>query len=220
MIAITVCTPDYADMAHENAEWFRQNSGLDVMVVTVSGDGFAAKLEIPRFYKGRGIFFDADYRLIRKVDVSKVIATTDMHGVVEPCAKYGGVGCFPYDDCLITGMKPRQYWNTGLFSFDTSRADQVETFHAARQMLEEKRNGAIRGISDTTEQSIFNLAMIQRGLPRVALPPEWNFYTMSYQRGWLKKWPREPIGIHAAGVVGAHHKRTHLNELHAILSRS
>jgi hypothetical protein len=221
MIAVTIATPDYADMASENAEWFRKNSGLETFVMHINErDGYHAKVDLTKYFTGRIIFFDADYRLIRDVrgEISKVLGG-GFCGVIETCAEFGGKGTFPFDDCLSTGMNPRSHINTGLFSFDTRNQHHASIMIRARQLLAEKSNGLWKNITDVTDQSLFNLAIHQSGISLNILPIEWNFFTMAFQRGWAD-FPRKPIGIHAAGVVGPHHKRTHLNELQSVLSRS
>jgi hypothetical protein len=129
---------------------------------------------------------------------------------------FGGLGAFPFDDCLSLNIPPCDYINTGFFVCHTHLHRKV--FSDARQIMAEKKNGLWSGISDRTEQTALNLALSKADAELNLLPLEWNFFTMAFQRGWCN-FPRDPIGIHAAGVVGAHHKRTHLNELQAILDR-
>lgn len=221
MIAITVSCTAFADMANENAEHFKRNSGLDVLVIHTNSDGFDAKLEIPNYYSGRIIFFDADYRLRR--DIRSMIPTAfadpaAFYGVAETCALHGKTGEFPFDDCLALNIPACDYINTGFFACNTHHPVHRKVFSDARQIMAEKKNGLWSSISDVTEQSIFNLALKTADTDLNLLPIEWNFFTMAFQRGWCD-FPRDPIGIHAAGVVGAHHKRTHLNELQAVLDR-
>lgn len=221
MIAITTACSAFADMANENAEHFKRNSGLDVLVIHTNSNGFDAKLEIPNYYSGRIIFFDADYRLRR--DIRSMIPTVfpdpeAFYGVAETCALYGKTGEFPFDDCSSLNIPACDYINTGFFACDTSHNVHRKVFSDARQIMAEKRNGLWSHISDRTEQTILNLALSKADTDLNLLPIEWNFFTMAFQRGWCD-FPRDPIGIHAAGVVGAFHKRTHLNELQAVLDR-
>lgn len=222
MIAITTACSAFSDMANENAEHFKRNSGLDVLVIHTNSNGFDAKLEIPNYYSGRIIFFDADYRLRR--DIRSMIPTVfadpaAFYGVAETNAMNGKAGEFPFDDCIALGIPPCDYINTGFFACNTHHPVHRKVFSDARQIMAEKKNGLWSKISDVTEQSVLNLSLKYADTDLNLLPIEWNFFTMAFQRGWCD-FPRDPIGIHAAGVVGAHHKRCHLNELQSVLARS
>ena len=215
MIALTVATPDYADMAHENAMWFKRNSGLDTMVVHVSAnslrEGFETKLSLDKLVNGKVVFFDSDYRLVK--DVRGVIHGWKMGGgfigVHEPSASKGDDRFFSFHDPRELGIPTKTHINTGFFACDTSKAIVKRVFADARQIFHEKTNGLWGQINDQTDQTILNFA-IHRHRAMVHLKDSaWNWFYYAFREGWCE-FPQEVIGLHAAGVFGAQAKREHL----------
>ncbi len=198
MIAVTIATDDaYADLAHEQAKWFRKNSGLQTVILSAK-DGYAEKLELQKMFKGKRIvFFDADFRLVRKTDFSKIRA--GWAAVTDPASTCPS--SFVAKDISLFGMKSSEYFNTGLFIADFSRGDVVEAFNDARQMLEDRKNGLMKNLSDITEQSLLNHAIHKRW-PHIdicQMDEGMNCYPMMHTRGW-REYPAAPSGLHAAGV--------------------
>lgn len=215
MIALTIATPDYLDLATKNAGWFHRHSGLDVLVHLTSRDGFAAKLELEKLVHGPVVFFDADYRLLRDSrEFFSTVDTNEFHGVHETVASNGKPAHFPYSDSRAVGMPPENYINTGFFICNTRRHGHV--FQRARQLMAEKQNGLWAGIADTTEQSILNLALHREGIVPVMLPTKWNFFQWAHTSGCCD-FPRRVIGFHAAGVVGPAAKAEHLDAFSRVL---
>lgn len=223
MIAITIATPDFADMANENAQWFKRNSGMEVIVLhsnaTTMEDGFSAKLELDKIHKGKVVFFDADYRLVS--DVKGVIQSWDVSGriigVQETSAEFGDKRFFPYADSVSLSLPAHKHLNTGFLVCDTSSTMVKDVFADARQICAERSNGLWSQISDRTDQTIINLA-IHRRQARVSLRPiEWNWFYYAFREGWTY-FPQKIIGLHAAGVFGAKAKQEHLDAATKMIS--
>jgi hypothetical protein len=215
MIAVTVATPDYADMAHENAMWFKRNSGIDTMVVHVSAstlrEGFETKLSLDKLTAGKIVFFDSDYRLIK--DVRGWIQGWDIGnkiiGVHEPSASKGDDKFFSFLDPRTLGIPIKTHINTGFFACDTSKPIIKRVFSDARQIFHEKTNGLWNKITDQTDQTILNLAIHRNGARVKLADSAWNWFYYAFREGWCD-FPREVIGLHAAGVFGPVAKREHL----------
>jgi len=217
MIAVTIATPDYADLAHEQAKHFAAMSGLRTSVIHVAaGDGFRAKLDLPNLApRGRIVFFDADYRLISPYDLTK-FEQGCFSGVPDPTASAPGDEYFVAKDCRTHELNPGLYLNTGFFVCDTSSNAHQRVFWHARQMWEERARGMWSGMADVTEQTILNCALQREMVNIGALPVAWNFFAFAHQHGFCQ-FPTGIYGIHAAAVVGAEGKSRHLNSLHSIL---
>lgn len=215
MIAITVATPDYADMANENAKWMRRNSGLETIVVQVGDksrrEGFETKLSLENIYKGKIVFFDADYRLVADVrgQLQSLNPRNSFLAVHEPSASKGNDYFFSYKDTRELGLPIKKHVNTGFFVCDTSRAPIQRMFARARQVFAEKTNGLWGNITDQTDQTIINLAIHDQRIRVGLMPGQWNWFYYAFREGWCD-FPRQVIGLHAAGVYGPAAKRDHL----------
>lgn len=201
MIAVTIATDDYADLAHEQAKWFRRNSGLQTVILSAK-DGYAEKLELQRMFKGKKIvFFDADFRLVRKTDFSEIRA--QWAGVLDPAACEPS--SFVAKDIALFGMNSAEYINTGLFIADFSCTDVIAAFNDARQMLQDRHNGSMRDLSDLTEQSLLNYAIFKRfeHINIRNMDEGMNCFPMMHTRGW-REYPARPSGLHVAGVKLEH----------------
>jgi len=218
MIAVTVATDNFMDLANEQASWMRRHSGLQTFVISTK-DGYAEKLELHRHFPGKKVlFFDADYRLIRPVNIAEIYKEGSFTGVMDP-----GIldkGMFTHNDCKALRMNREKYMNTGFWIADFSSQNQVKAFNAARQMLAEKRNGAMwKEVGDHGEQSFLNLSLQRScGHGEVRLVGlRWNFYMLSYTWGCVPTVPRGIIGVHAAGIHISE-KSKHLDSMQSLFS--
>lgn len=219
MIAVTIATPDYADMANRQAYHFRKHSGLHtvVMLIGEGQDGYEAKLDLPNvFVKTKIVFFDADYRLIRDADFSK-FRECAIYGVHDGAAH--DIHAFPCPDSKKLGIPNNEYINTGLFIVDFGIESHRKAFAIARQLHEDRRNKVIT-IDDRTEQSFLNAGIQRSGSKLIHMHPGWNFYPYSYQHGSMPEIPRNIIGVHAAGICGVHEKARHLDAYETVFGAS
>ena len=199
MIAVTIATPDYADLAHEQAGHFQAHSGLEVVILRVSkADGYAKKLELHRLFKGRTVvFFDSDYRLIRKVNLGEFNGRDEFFAAIDP-------GIFdktqwPYLDSAALDMDRNAYFNSGFWIANFNRASHVAAFDCARQLYAEKRNGLWSAVEDIGEQSFLNYGIQRQQVALEQLHPRWNFFIHSWRLGNIPEIPTNINGLHAAG---------------------
>lgn len=218
MIACTIATPNYSDLANREAEWFRKNSGLDTIVMHINReeDGYAKKLELPSLFPGQTVvFWDADYRLCRPTDFREFAVRREFFGVFD-----GGVHCpevFLHKDTGVLGMQGDLYINTGFWIANFARQDHINAFAIARQLMAEKSNGLHQGVRDRTEQSMLNAGLQRAGVEIQHLHPRYNFYLYGFDRGFTPSIPSRIIGLHAAGVVGAERKMAALDAQYTCL---
>lgn len=203
-------------MAHENAKWMRKNSGLDAIVIQVGNmtlrEGFETKLSLEKIHKGKIVFFDADYRLIADVrgQMQQWVVGDRFLAAHETSASKGDDRFFSYKDPRALDIPIKTHVNTGLFACDTSRPKVRLMFEYARQIFAEKTNGLWSKISDQTDQTIINLSIHLSAIKVHLLPQEWNWFYYAFREGWCK-FPRQVIGLHAAGVFGPQAKAEHLD---------
>ncbi|CAB4167654.1 Glycosyl transferase, family 8 [uncultured Caudovirales phage] len=211
MIAVTIATPDYANLANEQAFHFRKNSGLKttVMLIGDGQDGYAAKLDLPNVFRStRVVFFDADYRLLRPVSFDEFDDSEAIYGVHDGAAY--DIHAFPNPDCKNLGIPKPKYINTGFFIINFNNWRHRKAFSIASQLLEDRKNGTLK-IDDVTEQSMLNAGIIRSGSKLIHMHPRWNFYPYSFHHGSIPEVPSNVIGVHAAGISGVQNKADHLN---------
>lgn len=211
MLAVTIATPPYLALAHEQADYFRRSSGLDTLIVTREAEGYHHKLDLPRLFKGQKIiFFDSDYRLLRGAELLPMIARSRGYdfiaapdpGVHDPLQ-------FPAPDSEAFGIDKGLYFNSGFFVADFNNAKVVDGFNRARQLWAENEHGVWKQIADPGEQSYLNAGIQRAGCKIKLLHPRWNFFFHAWRWGTLPEVPRNIVGVHAAG--------THVSEKKAIL---
>lgn len=215
-IGVTVVSPSYRAVGREAVRRFRKYTGLKVVVVRCRDeDGFAAKLQLDRVpgLKGRlVVYFDADWWLLRSVDLGamceKVTASGAVAGVLEPGCLAGGVPdrrwSFPYVDCANyadRGLMADQYINTGFFLCDLGRAEHRGIFRQARYWWDRQQRGLMDPpVNDHGEQTVWNLARVESGVPLQRLPFAYNAYLYAVTGGTVAHMPRTVVGLHGAGI--------------------
>lgn len=201
MIAVTIATTGYEQLAQEQAYFARVNTGLNVHIVYANGGGFHHKLELQRVYRGQKILcFDADLRLIRHADWSKISEAANGAFIAAPDPGIHDANQFPTPDSAILGIDRLKYFNSGLFVADFRRPAVVAAFDDARQLMSEKENGMWQNIGDLGDQSFMNAGIQRRGVPVKLLHPRFNFFFHAWRWGCLPEIPRHIIGLHAAGT--------------------
>lgn len=219
MLAVTVVTPAYAALAEEACRRVREFTGLEVLRIEVEeGRGFEAKLKLPALCPARRIlFFDADWWLLRAVDVTAIEG--DFCAVPDPSTVDPGSFC--HQDSQALGLEAARYFNSGFFIADLACEDVVGAFARA---LEHFRAGKVDGtttLTDTTDQSwlVEAIALKEKdcGIDHARLPLAWNYYHRATQWGCVKSIPPHLYAIHAAGVP-LEEKQAHLQAMAAVFS--
>ena len=213
MIAATLCTPKYADLCHEQVEFFRQHCDLPIFAIHLKEETFkhsaGRKLELHRMFKGQKVlFFDADWRAIRKLDLEMLEKLSDTHFLA--CADPGvnDPGSFPKSDCKEFGIDPTLYFNSGFFVANFALESHVKAFSLAFELYRQSKNGKWGSIFDFGEQSYLNAGVQKSGASIHLLPPAWNWFHYAWVQGHIEHVPRSIIGVHAAGTAFDSKKQT------------
>lgn len=195
-IGVTVITPAYRKVGREAVRRFKKFTGLDVIVLKGrDSDGFDLKLRLDQLLPNRPIvFFDADYWLLRKVDMKGICSTGVWLGVQDTTIHHPH--CFPYKDCAENGLDKHRYINTGFFVCDLSKTEHRQVFVKARRTRKAYLAGKQKSY-DHTDQFHINKGM--EGIPLILLPLSYNFFTFASREGCCQI-PREIIGLHGAGA--------------------
>ena len=202
MIAVTIATPGYEQLANEQAFYARKNTGLDVHVIHKADAGYHHKLELQKVFKGHQIlFFDADLRLIRHVDWIKIANDSRGSFVTAPDPGIHDPNQFPSTDSKALGIDRLQYFNSGLFIANFKSQQVVDAFDRGRQLMEERLNGMWKDVNDPGDQSFMNAGIQQMGIQVKLLHPRFNFFFHAWRWGCLPEIPRNIIGLHAAGTA-------------------
>ena len=198
-LGVTIVSPGYEELSAEAVKRFRAASGCEaVMVLDVpEGSGFGAKLHLDELCPARPIvFFDADWWALRTFEIEAVTVRGNGFAAVHDPATFGP-DSWPAQDCVMTGMDPMSYVNTGFFGCDLSEQRTRDVFFLARKLA------ARADLIDPTDQGYLNQALkIERTDLRL-LPTTFNFYQLSVEWGYFPMIPRGIIGLHAAGYKGA-----------------
>lgn len=200
IIAFTIATPGYFDLAYECARRIRQFAGIDCLILTSEDrqNGYALKFELARLAGGRVfIFADSDYWMIRHMPMDRFIGVDGFCAVPDPAALHP---TFCKNDADVFGFPRDRYFNSGFFVANSADSRVIRAFDRASVILAEKRAGLHPLIQDGTEQSCFCKAMHENQLPTQFLPQEFNTYLHAAQHGHVATIPAKPYAIHAAGV--------------------
>ena len=200
LLAFTIATPGYFDLAYTCAERIRKYANVDCLVLTSEDrqNGYALKFELPKLAGGRVfLFMDADAWLIRPVSLDKFIGMDGAAFVPDPAVNFP---TFCQNDADVFGFPRERYCNTGVFLANSADSRVIRAFDRAGVILAEKRAGLHPSIQDTTEQSCLNAALHENQLPTQFLPQEWNCYLHAAQHGHVDTIPARPFAIHAAGI--------------------
>lgn len=191
---VTVISPSYAKIGNEAVKRFKKFTGARVHVVRCKDkDGFETKLNLDKIVgEGPFVFFDADWWLLRELDISTLCGGYGWSGVQDPMVHHPH--CIPFKDCRDHGLQTHKYINTGLFGCDTRLRDHRWVFQEARRTWK-------RGIKthDHTDQYHLNRAILRSGLPQKMLPFGYNYFTFAVNLGGFPYIPRIIVGLHAAG---------------------
>lgn len=215
-VGVTVVSPAYREVGREAVRRFRKYAGLEVVTIRCRDEeGFVTKLQLDRHpeLKGRKVvYFDADWWLLRPVELGAmcegVTSTGAVGGVLEPGCLAGGDAArrwsFPYVDCVSyaeRGLRVDQYINTGFFLCDLGRAEHRGIFRRARVLWSRHRDGKmVPPVIDHGEQTIWNLARVESGVPLQRLPFAYNAYQYAVDGGTVAHMPRMVVGLHGAGI--------------------
>lgn len=199
-IGVTIVSPAYRRLARQAVRRFQLFTGLEVKVIECANkDGFQTKLELDKHCGRRPIvFFDADLWLLRSWDPVPLMG--------GPCwvachdSAVWNPGSFCHRDCEKNGLDRLHYINTGLFICDLRRLEHRGIFQSARASVRSKRTKT----ADASDQFHINRALLTHGVQLSFLHPRHNFYSLSVVWGQYPNYPREIIGIHAAGVALKH----------------
>lgn len=202
VIAYTIATPGYFELAYECARRIRQFAGIECLVLTSEDrqNGYALKFELARLAGGRVFLFaDADWWAMRPFSVQEFIGMDGMAMVHDPAATHKS-NQFPAIDAAALGFPPARYFNTGFFVANSMDSRVLQAFDRASVLMQEKKAGLHEDVTDTTEQSLFNKALFECQLPTQSLPKKYNCYYYSVPAGFIDAIPADMIAVHAAGV--------------------
>lgn len=215
MIGCTTISPSYQEVGLEAVKRFKRHTGLDVVILfTDDENSYDLKLEIPNKLSNQSVvFFDSDWWMIRDYNMAEFsgmkhfVAVKD-YGVYDPMAF-----CKPDSETL--SIDHELYFNSGFWIANFKEEIHRKAFAKARQMMQDKKNGVIKGIHDFGEQSILNAAIQKSGCPLKLIHLRWNYFHAVYRSGCISSIPWGIIGMHAAGIQRADKVR-HLNEMCSI----
>lgn len=205
MIAATLCTPQYAKLCHDQVEHFRNQCDLPVFAIHLKEETFrissGRKLELHRMFRGQKVlFFDADWRAIRKLDLDLLEELSETHFVAVSDPGVNDPGSFPKNDSKQFGIDPALYFNSGFFVANFALESHVKAFSLAFELYRQSKNGMWGSIFDFGEQSYLNAGVQKSGASIHLLPPAWNWFHYAWVQGHIEHVPREIIGLHAAGT--------------------
>jgi hypothetical protein len=199
-IALPIINPSYEKMGREAVKRVRKYTGLDVKVVRCpDSEGFKMKLRLDELAGNRPVlFFDCDYWMLQPWDLRGFLGAPTVMAVHDSAVFQPA--SFVHQDCLFHGLDWQRYINTGAMCLDFSRKEHRDVMILSRQIYWRIKAGKIQ-TADNTDQFAINAAMIQLGTPQTLLPIKYNFYSKSVEWGQFPFYPRDIVGIHAAGYV-------------------
>lgn len=212
MIGVTITTPDMLEMASEAVSRFHMFTGLEVRVfvlpqtkdVNQTSDAFYHTLRLPELLGKPNttvVFFDADWWMLRPVDLGQFNGKFAVHGVVDPTIQVNAQDHFPVMDCIKHKLDPNIYLNTGFLIFNKRH---YSAFRKARRWMEK---GRLRDTDDFSEQTLLNMALQRGGHPIQTMDCSYNF--CPYASSLVNPGDpisnsvitNNPVAIHAAGVT-------------------
>ncbi|WP_395741030.1 hypothetical protein [Prosthecobacter sp.] len=202
-------TPLYAELARAAVESVERHLKVPVQVVECEDrEAYLTKLRLDRLCpKTKCVFFDADWRAIRDMDLTgwDGAAWMAVHdpGVFHPKA-------FPVHDCPVLGLDAGQYFNSGFFCWDNSRAEHRAVFGTARKLSQEIEAGKIDKLHDWGDQSLLNAGVQHNKVPLHLLPFGFNYMRFMVQGRSFLHTPAMVHAVHAAGFPVAE-KMRHLD---------
>ena len=200
IVAFTISTPGYHELAVECARRIRQFAGIDCLILTseTRENGYALKFELARLAGGRVFMFaDADWWMIRHTSLDKFIGMEGAAFVPDPASAHP---TFCQNDADVLGFPRGRYCNTGFFVANSADSRVIKAFDDASVLLAQKRAGLHELVQDKTEQSLLCKALHENQLPTQFLSQEWNTYLHAAQFGYISTIPGKPYALHAAGV--------------------
>ncbi len=199
-IALTIISPSYEKMGREAVKRVKRFTGMDVKVIRCAdSDGFRMKLRLDELAGNRAVFFfDCDYWMLQHWDLRGFLGAPTIMAVHDSAVFQPS--SFVCQDCLYHGLDWQRYINTGALIVDFQREEHREVWRLARKINWMTRAGKIQ-TADNTDQFAINMAIVQLGVPQTLLPIRYNFYSKSVEWGQFPFYPRDVVGLHAAGYV-------------------
>lgn len=192
MIGVTICSPEFSELARIAADKFTKHTGLaSVVLLTQQGKNYIAKFELHTMFNGQTVvYFDADLWFINDCDLSgfddqdRFLAVKDA-GVYED-------DHFPKHDCNVLDLDIDSYFNAGFFIWNDRHK---EVFESAAQIYEARKNY----LKDFGEQSCLNAAV--QSMSKVGLiSNSFNYIPFAEKHNMrAMEYLRNPLTIHAAG---------------------
>jgi hypothetical protein len=215
LLGVTIITPAYQDIGAEASRRWHQFTGMPLIILSAPSekDAYRLKLRLPEFLPSAPVcYFDADYWLLRPLDVPDLVAKVKEHAllaVVDP-GTHDPAG-FVAKDCHWHALDPSRYFNSGFWVADFSRDQITHAFTHALEALDDRQ------WADYGDQSAWNYGLQKYHVNGLALSWKYNFFLHAITHGYCDHIPAEVIGLHAAGVARGK-KREHLTEWAKMLS--
>lgn len=173
---------------------------MRVKVVRCSdSEGFKMKLRLDELAGRRSVFFfDCDYWMLQPWDLRPFLGAPTIMAVHDSAVFQPS--SFVHQDCLYHGLDWQRYINTGAMLVDFQRPDHRAVWQLARKLYWQNRAGKLQ-CADNTDQFFINAAIVQLGIAQTLLPVRYNFYSKSVEWGQFPFYPRDIVGLHAAGFT-------------------
>jgi hypothetical protein len=191
-IAVTICTPDFHDLAVAAVDAWRKFAHMDtIILVAESGRGFEAKLSmVDQLPAGQIIYYDADTRAVRPLDVDYLFETPGVCAVHDNGVRIPEE--FPARDCVTHSLDPARYFNSGFWAADTRDPLVLAWLRRAREFR------STYNYADTTDQSPVNHAAQSLRVPTRLIDAGWNHCPINY-KALGTPIPEKVFVAHAAG---------------------
>lgn len=176
----------------------KRHLNIEVRSVQCSDkEGFQTKLQLDKLAGRRPcLFFDADLWFLRDWDVAALMGAPTVMGVHDSAVFNHNAFC--HTDCMENGLEWARYINSGLMIFDFQRQEHRDVFIHARRVNRGVKSGRVK-TADLTDQFAVNQGILRAGVAQTLLPIRFNTYTKAVQWGQFPFYPREIVGLHAAG---------------------
>ena len=201
MTGVTLASPNFASLAWEASRRFQEFTGLPCTVIrTTEERNYAQKLDLAEKFDETVVWFDADLWFIRKCDLTQFDACPEILGVRDPGIH--DLSHFPFHDCRTLKLDVLQYFNTGLFIWDSRNKHHLAAFKEARGILASYGNALTVGkLKDFGEQSALNAGAQRKAKVRL-ISNSFNYIPFGEFEGLRGMVPRfDPATVHAAGYT-------------------
>jgi lipopolysaccharide biosynthesis glycosyltransferase len=199
IVGCTIASPAYRTMAEKARSSFERNTGCRCIIINTPKErNYREKFRIPEHFADDEtvIYFDADTRWVRHVDVAP------LQGIFGMCLDPGrlNVRDFLYQDAQQYGIDPNLYCNSGFMVWHNGMHRNV-----FEMCLKIEGTMQVRDFCGDGDQSLVNIAVNLTGTKKTILDPEWNYMpypanrTDNYQPVARYDVIQKPIVVHAAG---------------------